>query len=119
MSLQSAVMQSASSRTANERTERSCILTINVGSSSLKFALFAPADPPSRLLSGRVERVGMPASRMVVTEPDGGQQETAVDAPDQGAAVGLLSQLLGSKVGLKNISIVGHRVVHGGNRFYR
>jgi acetate kinase len=119
MSLESAVMQSASSRNADERALRSCILTINVGSSSLKFALYAAADPPSRLLSGRVERIGMPASRMVVAQPDCGQQETAVDAPDQGSAVGLLSQLLGSNVGLKNISIVGHRVVHGGNRFYR
>ena len=62
MSLQSAVMQFGSIRTASERAEQSCILTINGGSSSLKFALFALGDRPARLLSGRVERVGMPSS---------------------------------------------------------
>ena len=39
-------------------SQRPCILTINGGSSSLKFAVFAAADPIERVLSGRVERVG-------------------------------------------------------------
>ena len=38
---------------------RPCILTINGGSSSLKFAVFAAAEPIERVLSGRVERVGL------------------------------------------------------------
>src|SRR5438874_1886553 len=95
--------QSGLSRTASERADRSCILTINGGSSSLKFAVFAMADRPARLLSGRVERIGMPGSRLVVADADGGQQEdNAVEAPDQAAAVDLLLQRLESLVGLKN-----------------
>ena len=43
------------------------ILTINGGSSSLKFAVFAPSDPPQRLLHGRVERVGGSDARLTVT----------------------------------------------------
>jgi len=119
MSFESAVMQLGSSLTDSDRAQRSCVLTVNVGSSSLKFALFAAADSPSRLLSGRVERIGMQAARLVVAGIDGRHEESAVEAPDQAAAVGLLIQLLGCVVGLKNIAIVGHRVVHGGNRFHR
>ena len=104
---------------ASVQPDRTCILTINGGSSSLKFALFAMADRPTRLLSGRVERIGMPASRLVVADADGRQQDSAVEAPDQAKAVNLLIELLGYIVGLKNVAVVGHRVVHGGNRFYR
>src|SRR5262249_35164557 len=120
MDSHSSQRRSGLSRTASERADRSCILTINGGSSSLKFALFATADRPARLLSGRVERIGMPGSPLVVADADGGQQEdNAVEVPDQAAAVGLLIELLANLVGLKNVAVVGHRVVHGGNRFYR
>src|SRR4051812_3220820 len=96
MDSQSSKGQSGLSRIASERADRSCILTINGGSSSLKFALFAMADRPARLLSGRVERIGMPGSRLVVADADGGQQENnAVQVPDQAAAVGRLIELLG------------------------
>jgi acetate kinase len=96
------------------------MLTINGGSSSLKFALFTPDDPPIRLLSGRIERIGMPGSRLVMaaTKPDQ-EEDSEVEASDLVAAVGLLIERLGRIVGLTNIALVGHRIVHGGNRFYR
>jgi acetate kinase len=120
MSLTSIEMQPGSSRTAAPRLDKSCILTINCGSSSLKFALFAASARPSRLLSGRVERIGMPRSRLVMVAADGAQAEDrTVDAPDQTAAIELLVKVLGYLVGLASIAVVGHRVVHGGNRFYR
>jgi acetate kinase len=120
MSLQSIEIQPGSSRTAVPRLDKSCILTINCGSSSLKFALFAASARPSRLLSGRVERIGMPPSRLVMVGADGAQAEDrTVEAPDQTAAIELLVEILGYLVGLGNIAVVGHRVVHGGNRFYR
>src|SRR5437879_6232015 len=119
MSLQSIEIAAGSSRIALERAGRSCVLTINSGSSSLKFALFAPGVQPARLLSGRIERIGMPGSRLVMAGADGGQEDSTVDVPDQAAAVGLLIELLGYLVGLTNIAVVGHRVVHGGNRFHR
>jgi acetate kinase len=49
----------------------------------------------------------------------GQEEDSAVDAPDLVAAVSLLIERLGRIVGLTNIAIVGHRVVHGGNLFYR
>jgi acetate kinase len=118
MSLQSIKIPARLRSIAPVRADRSCILTVNGGSSTLKFALFAGADRPARLLSGRIERIGMPNPRLVVAE--GGQQvHSAVEAPDQASAVHWLIQRLGSLVGLGNIAVVGHRVVHGGNRFYR
>ena len=119
MSIEGGEIQSGAHRTISERAGRSCILTINGGSSSLKFALFALGDRPARLLSGRVERVGMPSSRLVVADADGRQEESTVEAPDLAVAVNLLIQRLGHLVGLTNIAVVGHRVVHGGSRFYR
>src|SRR4051812_49059845 len=96
------------SRTEPERVGRPCILTINVGSSSLKFALFAPASPPERLLSGRIERIGMPGSRLVVAHADGSQTEdTAVEVPDQAGAAALVIERLGHLAGQTNVAVVG------------
>ena len=52
---------------AGGKSPPSCILTINGGSSSLKFAVFATADSSQRVFWGRVERVGRGNSRLVVT----------------------------------------------------
>src|SRR5262249_28129893 len=120
MSLTSIEMQPGSSRTAAPRLDKSCILTINCGSSSLKFALFTASGRPSRLLSGRVERIGTPSSRLVMVAADGAHAEDrTVSAPDQPAAIELLIKILGYVIGVANVAVVGHRVVHGGNRFYR
>jgi acetate kinase len=96
-----------------------CILTINCGSSSLKFALFAPHKPPVRLLSGRVERIGMSGTKLIVAEADREPEASEVDAQDQAAAVNLLAEHLGRRIKLSDIAVIGHRVVHGGNRFYK
>jgi acetate kinase len=112
-------IQVGSSRTEPERASRPYILTINGGSSSLKFALFTAAKRPKRILSGRVERIGMPGSRLIVASVDRGSEDREVQAPDQASAIALLIERLEQSVSLKNVAIVGHRVVHGGSRFYR
>jgi acetate kinase len=112
-------MEPGSNHTVSLRSDRSCILTINCGSSSVKFALFGWAKKPARLLSGRVERIGLPSSRLVMAAADGSQAEDrTVSAPDQAAAINLVIEILGYLVGLTNIAAVGHRIVHGGNRFH-
>ena len=79
---------------------RSRILTINGGSSSLKFALFERTDPSARLLSGRVDRIGLENARWVMAQADGGRKEDRpVDAPDQKAAVHLLIDWLEARSG--------------------
>jgi len=96
------------------------ILTINGGSSSLKFALFEQTDPSVRLLSGRVDRIGLEDARWVIASSGGGRAEVRrVDAPDQKAAVRLLIDWLEHAVGFTEITAVGHRVVHGGSRYHQ
>ncbi len=99
---------------------RSTILTINGGSSSLKFALFDRTDPSARLLSGRVDRIGLEHARWVMTQGGGGRKEDRpIDAPDQKAAVHLLIDWLQREVGFAEIAGVGHRVVDGGSRYHQ
>lgn len=102
------------------RPDRSRLLTINAGSSSLKFALFDFLEPPARLLSGKIERIGLKDARLSVNESSGGMEEARdVNAPDHGTAARLLVEWLDQHVGLAAIATVGHRVVHGGNRYSR
>ena len=103
-----------------ESPGRSRILTINGGSSSLKFALFERTDPSARLLSGRIDRIGMDNARWVIAQDDGGRNEDRpVDAPDQKASVHLLIDWLERAVGFAEIAAVGHRVVDGGGRYHQ
>ena len=113
----------AGSRTKTVEVEspgRSRILTINGGSSSLKFALFERTDPTSRLLSGRIDRIGQKDARWVMAQAGGGREEDRrVDAPDQKAAGRLLIDWLEHAVGFTEIAAIGHRVVHGGGCYYQ
>jgi acetate kinase len=101
--------------------ERSCLLTINGGSSSFKFALYprtiqAPTRP---LFKGRIERIGLAGARAIVTPMDGGEAETVpVAAPDLGSAAGWLIDWLDENVGRLAIAGIAHRIVHGGPNYF-
>jgi len=96
------------------------ILTINGGSSSLKFALFTTVQPLGRLASGMIDRIGFPESvMMVINTPNGQSEEWSVKVPDHAACAGLLMDWLEKHVGLRKIRAIGHRVVHGGSKYSR
>jgi acetate kinase len=108
----------------SNRPDPSCVLTVNGGSSSLKFALFewkpSPESDLERLLAGRVERIGLPDARALVSGPDGKVRETwPVNARDLGAAAQVLIDWLERDDMTARLAGVGHRVVHGGPRYYR
>lgn len=91
-----------------------CVLTINGGSSSIKFAVYSAAEPPARLLAGLIDRVGQPGSTFCVTGPD--EQildQHAVDSARELAA-DHLAQWCSRRLAAANIIAVGHRIVHGG-----
>ena len=48
------------------------ILTLNAGSSSLKFALFRPGEPLARVVAGKIERIGLPEAELSVTDLESG-----------------------------------------------
>lgn len=96
------------------------ILTINGGSSSLKFALFRDATSPVRAAFGLIDRIGLPNGVMAVTDCATGQRESrALDAPDHAASAASLVEWLEGTVGMDNLKAVGHRVVHGGMKYSR
>ncbi|MDR3632882.1 MAG: acetate/propionate family kinase [Isosphaeraceae bacterium] len=96
------------------------ILTINGGSSSLKFALVQWTDLIARVLSGRVDRIGLENALWVMNGPDGSREEERwVVAPDVRAAVRLVIDRLERSGGFAAIASVGHRVVHGGSRYHQ
>ncbi|HEY0799504.1 MAG TPA: acetate/propionate family kinase [Steroidobacteraceae bacterium] len=67
------------------------ILTINAGSSSIRFALFAAGAPPVRLLDGKLERLGSEAAKTADRLVEQLRTQSSIAAPDA----------------------IGHRVVHG------
>jgi acetate kinase len=92
------------------------VLTINSGSSSLKFALISGGLNPRTHLSGAIERVGQPQSRLCARLNDRTIEEP-VDAPDHGQAVSHLRRLLEHSIGMSAVSAIGHRIVHGGSKY--
>ena len=89
------------------------ILTVNGGSSSIKFALFEPRNALRRILEGRVERVGLPGATLVMN----GEASRAAEAPDHAAALELLMREVEARIGRNRLAAIAHRVVHGGPRF--
>jgi acetate kinase len=101
------------------RTGAARILTINGGSSSIKFALFEAGDSLQRILEGGIERIGLPEATLRVkslNQADNFSQ--AVTAPDHTVAVGVLMDWIEERSGRDALAAVGHRVVDGGPKYY-
>ncbi len=97
------------------------VLVINCGSSSLKYQLIN-SDSEEVLAKGICERIGIEGSA-IIHQPEGGEKVTTeVSLKDHTDAVRyVIEKLTDTEVGvvktLKEIDAVGHRVVHGGEKF--
>ena len=90
------------------------ILTINGGSSSIRFALFDVGDSLERRLSGKLDRIGQSNSTFTFRDHAGNQNGSrAITAPDHAAAIEFLVSWLEEHVSFNSLSAIGHRVVHG------
>jgi acetate kinase len=93
------------------------ILTINGGSSSIKFALFEAGESPRRILAGGIERIGLPdASLRVKGLNQADNFSRLVKASNHMVAVDALMDWIEER-GVDALTAVGHRVVHGGPRY--
>ncbi len=97
----------------------SVILTLNAGSSSLKFAAFALVEggEPSALASGEIEGIGATAQGGVKTaagEKSALRFEGAGPRVDHAAAMGAILEWLKDAGYNSSVGAVGHRIVHGG-----
>ncbi len=108
------------------KSAKPCILTINGGSSSIKFALFphtggGPEMPQQAMLSGLVDGIG--AETRFTAKDAAGERIAYFAMPDavgehahHAALKTLLDWLTGNDGGARMVAI-GHRVVHGGERY--
>ena len=94
------------------------ILTINGGSSSIKFSLFEAGDPLRRILEGAIERIGLPEAAFRVKGSKGADNfSRPLAATDYTAAVDALMEWIMERSGRDALTAVGHRVVHGGPNY--
>lgn len=97
------------------------VLVVNCGSSSLKFQLF-DMKGEKMLCKGLVERIGLAGSRLVYTKTGCDKVVREVPMKDHVAAIGqVMAVLTDAEVGviasLSELDAIGHRVVHGGDKF--
>lgn len=94
------------------------VLVINSGSSSIKYELFA-MEPEHSLIAGEVQRIGHPpvTLRQEVRGSHSPGVEKAIDAPDHDSALAAIIAELDIEETGRDLIGVGHRVVHGGERF--
>jgi acetate kinase len=94
------------------------ILTINGGSSSIKFAVFEAGDSLRRILEGAIERIGLPEATLVVKGLNKADNFTrSVTAANHTVAVGVLMDWIEERIRRGELIAVGHRVVHGGPKY--
>ena len=90
------------------------VLTINRGSSSIKFALYENSEPLKRALHGAVDRIGLGGTTLTyVDQTTGPHHSLPLDAPHHESAAGLLLDWLCEQRSFESVQAVGHRVVHG------
>jgi len=100
--------------TSSMKPTDSHILTINGGSSSIKFAIYGAATPPKRGLHGTVDRIGLSGTNLSSRAADGKPQETLqITAADHKSAANSLLDWLEKQPDFKSVKAVGHRVVQG------
>ncbi|MFA4182771.1 acetate kinase [Xylanibacter rodentium] len=97
------------------------ILVLNCGSSSIKYALY-DMDDRSVMTSGGAERVGLDGAFVKVKMANGEKKQIMHDIPEHTEGVKFIFSLLtdpeiGVIKDLKEIDAVGHRMVHGGEKF--
>jgi acetate kinase len=94
---------------ANQR-----ILTINGGSSSIRFALYRVDEPLQRGLYGKVDRIGLSGTNLTFKDPTRNQQESrSLAISDHKSAANFLIDWLEEPNWFGSVRAVGHRVVHG------
>lgn len=94
------------------------ILTINSGSSSIKFSLYKAGPEPSLILSGKLDRIGLPSGHFNASDAQGASLVSKdLSMPEHGAALTEFFNWLNKRPQALGMGAVGHRVVHGGARY--
>jgi acetate kinase len=96
------------------KAAETCILTVNAGSSSIRFAAYDPGAPPRPLFRGKIDRIGLVGTRLTAFDGAGkALGSVRFDAHDHDAAAGNFLRWLGKQPAAPDVIGIGHRVVHG------
>jgi len=91
------------------------LLTMNAGSSSIKIALFVLDNESVKKLSeAAIENIGQSSASLAADD-----KIKQISTQDHAAATHILMQWLAEKVSTNTITAVGHRIVHGGPKYYQ
>jgi acetate kinase len=90
------------------------ILTINGGSSSIRFALYQTGELLGRGLHGKVDRIGLSGTNLTFNDSAGNQSDSrSLAVSGHESATNFLVDWLEEQNGFESVQAVGHRVVHG------
>ncbi len=90
------------------------ILTVNAGSSSIKFALFEAGTELRRTMSGNIDRIGRRGTQFTTHDSQGRQQiSRGINTQNHGTAAEFLLNFLAAQKEFADVRAIGHRVVHG------
>lgn len=90
------------------------ILTINGGSSSIKFALYEQGNQPEKIFSGQIGRINSPDAKFMLRDAKSAEKQTElIKVKDYSSTILWLINRLEKQVNFDLIAAVGHRIVHG------
>ena len=97
------------------------ILVLNCGSSSIKYQLIE-SDSKEVITKGGIEKIGLPGAFIKFNAANGEKKTIEQDIPEHTVGVELIFKVLtdpvdGALKSLEELDAVGHRVVHGGEKF--
>src|SRR4051812_48061305 len=96
------------------RVDPGCILTINAGSSSIRFAVYEGGETPKMRLAGKIDRIGLRGTTLTAGDSAGHTQPPLrLPARDHRAAAKGLLEWLEAQPTFASVRATGHRVVHG------
>jgi acetate kinase len=95
------------------------VLTVNGGSSSIKFALFESVEPLQRVLAGRIEGIGLAQGQFAVKGTKASDNfSRPIVARVHSDAVDILMDWVAERFQHGDLAAVGHRIVHGGPKYW-
>ena len=96
------------------KSVKNSILTINGGSSSIKFSLYEAGKPLLQLFNGTIENIGTKEAKLHFTDAVTKDKNTVgIPVGDQDAAARFLMDWLGKQDAFAGVKAIGHRIVHG------
>ena len=99
---------------SSQKPSQSSVLTVNGGSSSVKFALYQVGEPLKQKFCGTIDRIGLSGTNLKCNDALGNQFDShSIAAANHRSAANVLIDWLEKRDEYVSVEAVGHRVVHG------